>query len=61
MKGRLRIPATRLEVTELRTAIIRHVQRNHFRDAVETFKSGRLTKKNNLYRLEPYLDDQGLL
>ncbi|XP_037792073.1 uncharacterized protein LOC119587407 [Penaeus monodon] len=60
-EGRPRLEKSEIKVTELqsaRTAIIKYVQRVHFRDDIETLCNGKLTKKSRLYRLEPMLDDQ---
>ena len=64
MTGRPSLTGSPLKVTEIqeaRTAIIAYVQRTHFQDAIESLQKGTLTKKNSLYRLEPRLDEQGVL
>ncbi|XP_047500211.1 uncharacterized protein LOC125046476 [Penaeus chinensis] len=64
MEGRPRLEKSQLKVTELqsaRTAIIKYVQRVCFGDDIETLRNGKLTKKSKLYRLEPMLDDHGVI
>ena len=64
MKGRPNLKGSRLEVTEFqaaRTAIITYVQKIHFQDAIQALQKGKLTKKHSLYRLEPRVDNQGVL
>ncbi|KAK8406227.1 hypothetical protein O3P69_007148 [Scylla paramamosain] len=64
MKGRPSLQSSQLQDTELQAAqmaIIRHVQRKRFRDAIQALQRGKLPKGNALYRLEWTLDDQGVL
>lgn len=63
-EGRPSGSGSRLATVELqaaRTAILRYVQGTHYRDDIADLRRGKLTKKSNLYRLEPILDVQGLL
>lgn len=64
MRSRPNLQGSQLQVSELkaaRMAIIRYVQGARFQDAIYALSRGKLSKINALYRLEPTLDDQGVL
>ena len=55
-------PLVPSELQAAETAVVRFVQRKHFKEELKALQSkGTVMKKSSIYLLEPFLDEEGIL